>query len=81
MSSVLAKEFEFYVANQKELVGEYEGRVLGLKDGRVIGVYDTELEAVSHLGKSHELGTFLIQRVTEGDEAYTHTFHSRAVFS
>ena len=81
MSSSLAIEFQHYLANQNDMVEKYDGKVIGLKDGQVVGVYDSELEAVTDLGKTYELGTFLIQRVSEGDQAYTHTFHFRAVFS
>lgn len=81
MGSELTREFEFYLAHQKEMVEQYDGKVIALKDGRVLGVYDSELAAVTELQKSHELGTFLVQRVTHGDSEYTQTFYSpRAVF-
>ena len=81
MSSELTREFEFYLAHQEEMVEQYDGRVIALKGGRVLGVYDSELAAVTELQKSHALGTFLVQRVTPGDSAYTQTFYSpRAVF-
>ena len=81
MSSELTREFEFYLAHQEEMVEQYDGKVIALKGGRVLGVYDSELAAVTELQKSHELGTFLVQRVTPGDSEYTQTFYSpRAVF-
>ena len=33
-----------------------------------------------YLDNQDELGTFLIQECTEGDSAYTETFHSRVIF-
>ena len=42
--------------------------------------YDTYEEALFETSKVHELGTFLIQECTEGDSAYTQTFHSRVIF-
>jgi hypothetical protein len=81
MSNELKKEFEFYLANQEEMVKKYDGKVIVLKDGEVLGAYDSELAAVIETQKSHSLGTFLVQRVSEGDEAYTQTFHSRVGFS
>ena len=81
MSSELTREFEFYLAHQEEMVEQYDGKVIALKGGRVLGVYDSELAAVTELQKSHELGTFLVQRVTLGDSEYTQTCYSpRAVF-
>ena len=81
MSNELKKEFDFYLANQEEMVKKYDGKVIVLKDGEVLGAYDSELAAVIETQKDHSLGTFLVQRVSEGDEAYTETFHSRVVFS
>lgn len=37
--------------------------------------------AVSETKKAHELGTFLVQKVAPGTEAYTQTFHSRVAFT
>ena len=81
MTSPLAKEFDYYLANQDEIVQKYDGMVAVIKDLSVIGVYTTEMDAVAETQKTHELGTFLIQKVSEGTEAYTHTLHSGAVFS
>ena len=81
MTSPLAKEFNYYLAHQDEMVRKYNGKVVVIKDLSVIGVYPTKLDAVVETQKTHEIGTFLIQKVSEGSEAYTHTFHSRTVFS
>ena len=53
------------------------GRVIVLKNEEVLGAYENELDAVNVTRRRHELGTFLVQRVSAGDEAYTVTFHSR----
>ena len=76
MSVVLEKEFDFYLSHQDEFVEKYDGKVIVIKDGNVIGVHDSELTAVTEAGKYHELGTFLVQRVSEGDEAYTATIYA-----
>ena len=60
-------------ANQDEMVAKYDGKVIAIKDGEVLGVFEDYLAAVTEVRKSHELGTFLVQRVSEGDEAYTMT--------
>ena len=80
MSSPLQKEFEYYLAHQSELVEKYNGKYIVIKDCVVIGAYDDELTAVSETQKVHKLGTFLVQRVSPGDGAYTQTFHSRVAF-
>ena len=78
--TILEKEFKFYLDHQEELVNQYNGKIIVLKDGKVLGAYDSDLEALTVTKKDHEMGTFLIQKVSPGDEAYTLTFHSRAVF-
>ena len=76
----LKKEFQYYLDNQDELVKKYNHRFLVIKDCKVIGDYDTYEEALFETSKVHGLGTFLIQECTEGDSAYTQTFHSRVIF-
>ena len=81
MASALQPEFEFYLSNQDELVEEYDGKYIVIKNESVLGAYDDELTAISETQKAHELGTFLVQKVSTGDAEYSQTFHSRAVFS
>ena len=81
MSSSLEAEFKFYLSHQDEMVEKYDGKYIVIKEAEVLGVFDDELTAVTQTQKSHELGTFLVQKVSQGDSAYSQTFHSRAVFS
>ncbi len=81
MSSPLQREFEFYLSHQDELVEKYDGKYIVIKDGVVIGDYDDDLTAVTATQKLHELGTFLVQKVSEGDAEYSQIFHSRVGFS
>ena len=79
-STPLTEAFEYYLAHQAELLEKYAGKVIAIKDGQVFGPYDDELTAVRETQKLHKPGTFIVQRVTPGDAAYTQTFHSRAAF-
>lgn len=81
MSSPLKKEFEWFLKHQGELVEKYNGQVVVIKNREVIGVYKDEVSAVTETRKLHEIGTFLVQRVEPGKEAYTQTFHSRVAFA
>jgi len=81
MSSPLQKEFEYYLANQSEMVVKYNGKFIVIKDQKVIGDYDDELTAINETQKTHKIGTFLVQKVEPGTAAYTQTFHSRVAFS
>jgi outer membrane lipoprotein-sorting protein len=80
MINPLEKDFRFYIEHQDEMVEKYDGKTIVIKDGVVLGAYDSELAAVTETKLSHELGTFLVQRVSPGDAAYSQTFHSRVVF-
>ena len=81
MSVSLQREFEFYLANQDEMVKQYDGKVIVLKNDEVLGVYDSELSAFTEVVKQHERGTFMIQRVSEGNEAYTAIFSTPGILS
>lgn len=81
VSSPLAQEFKYYLANQQEFVKQYNGKFIVIKDQKVIGSYDDQISAINETQKSHKAGTFLVQKVAPGDTAYTQTFHSRvAIF-
>jgi len=78
---MLDKEFEYYISNQKELVTQYKGKFIVIKDCKVIGSYDSELVAIKETSKTHDLGTFLVQKCEPGSENYTQTFHSHFQFA
>lgn len=80
MPSELQDEFDFYRANQADLLKRFEGKVVVIKDGQIIGVFEDEATAIQIVQKDHKLGTFLVQRVTPGDSAYSQSFHSRVAF-
>lgn len=77
---MLKDEFKYYLENQSFFVEKYNGKVIVLKDKKLLGVYENEETALHETKKSHEIGTFLIQRCSEGTDAYTQTFHSRVAF-
>ena len=81
MSANLQKEFEYFLAHQQELARQYSGKILVIKDQTVIGVFDSELEAIQETSKTHELGTFLVQKCDSTEESHTQTFHSRVAFA
>ncbi len=77
MANTLSREFQFYIDHQDEMVAQFNGKTIAIKDQQVLGAFDSTIEAVRETQKEHALGTFLVQRVSPGPEAYTHTFHSR----
>lgn len=77
----LTSEFQYYLANQDEIVKKYDGQFVVIKNRSIIGAYNNEIQAVEESKKSHELGTFLVQHVSPGKDEYTEVFHSRVVFN
>lgn len=74
----LEREFHFYLAHQDELVQQYEGKFLVIVGTDVLGAYNDELEAVKDSEKTHEFGTFLIQKCEP--ELEIQAYHSRVRF-
>ena len=79
MKSPLKDEFDYYLANQDELVKKYRGKVVAIKNGKVLGAYSDEATAVAEVEKTEALGTFLVQRVEPGAEGHSQSFFHRVV--
>ena len=75
----LKEAFEYYLENQDAFVADHDGRYIVIHRRDLVGVYDDDFTAVMEGQKHHALGTFLVQKVTVGDAAYTITLHSREV--
>lgn len=79
MNGTMRKQFDYFLKHHTDLVERYNGRVVVIYDEQVDGDYETELEALNAAKAKHELGTFIVQKVSPGKEAYTQTFHSRVM--
>jgi hypothetical protein len=71
-----SEELDFFIANQEDLVRNYQGKILVLKGSKVIGVYPDPLSAYIETQKEHPVGSFMIQPCIPGPEAYTVTITS-----
>ena len=80
-NAMLEKEFKYYLDNQKELVKKYSGKFLVIIGEKVVGIYDSFEDALDDSQKKFELGKFLIQLCLPGEDSYTQTFHTRAIFA
>ncbi len=78
VTDALRREFQFYRDNQDEMVEKYDGKVVAIKGGVALGAYDSLGKALNETQKTHELGSFLIQKVSEGNKDYTITIRSPA---
>ena len=79
--TILDKEFKYYIANQNELVKKYDGRFLVIIGESVVADYESFEQALFTSQELYEMGTFLIQKCSEGNKDYTATFHSRVRFA
>ena len=79
---MLEKEFEYFKSHHDELYRQYPNKYLVIKKDKVIFTADTFEEALKlAVSGGHKVGEFLVQLCSEGDEAYTQTFHSRVIFA
>jgi len=79
---MLDKEFKYYLDHQDKLLKKYNNRFVVITGEKVVGDYDSfEQALLQSIEKKYELGTFLIQECTAGEDAYTQTFHSRVIFA
>lgn len=77
VTDALRKEFQFYLDNQDEIVEKYDGKVVAIKGSKILGAYNSAGEALNQTRKTHKLGSFLIQKVSDGNKDYTRTIRSR----
>lgn len=75
--SEVQKQFDYYLAHQDELVEKYDGKFVVIVGEQVAGAFDTESDALTFARSNYEPGSFVIQRVSPGEESYSQTFHSR----
>ena len=64
------RDYEWYLQHHEELEKQYIGRVVAISNEQVLGDFASEGEAVEAMLKTHEPGTFIIQRVREGNPPY-----------
>ncbi len=74
---MLEKEYEYYKKHKNELLTKYKDKFIVIVDEKIIGDYSSQEEALEGAVKEYELGTFLIQRVTDTDDETIQRFHSR----
>jgi hypothetical protein len=78
---MLEREFQYYLDHQKELLNQYEGRFLVVVGEKVVGNYTNHEDALLESAGKYPMGTFLIQKCTQGREDYSVTFHSRVALA
>jgi len=79
--ATLKENFEFFLSKKAELVGKYSGKYVVIADLHVVDAFDSEIKAVEEAQKRFPPGSYVVQLVSPGDEAYSQTYHSRVSFA
>lgn len=74
---MLEREYNYYLDNKEKLLKRYQNRVVVIKNEKILGDYDSKEKALKETAKKHELGTFLIQEISEEEINNVQRFHSR----
>jgi len=74
---MLEREYSFFEKNFDELKKIYLNKFIAIIGEKVEGAYPSQMEALAETLKTHKLGTFLIQEVSENRPDIIHRFTSR----
>jgi hypothetical protein len=75
-------DFKYFLDHHDELLKQHRNKFVVISDRHVRFADDTFERALKKaLDGGLEMGTFIVQECTEGNAAYTRTFHSRAIFA
>jgi hypothetical protein len=74
---MLEREYAFYQEHKENLKRDYLNKYIVIKDAKVLGAYDSKEMALSETIKTEEMGSFLVQKVSQDDEQLVQRFYSR----
>jgi len=77
IGTMLEKEYKFYKDNSLRIQSEYKDKFIIIIGEEIIGAFNTKKAALAKTLKSHKLGTFLMQYVSDDSAISTHRFYSR----
>jgi len=81
MDNNLALDFQYFKSHHDEIFRMYPDKFVIIKDRSIIMTGDSFEDAYTKaINSGLEVGSFLVQECTEGEGAFTQTFHSRVVF-
>lgn len=77
-----SKDFKWFVENHDSLYNLYPNKHIVIQEQNVIYAGDTFEDALNNaISRGLQLGSFIIQECTEGEDSYTQTFSSRVIFA
>ena len=77
----MQEQFDYYLKHKEEFLKKYEGKAIVLKDFEVVETNKSEWEAFKKASKKYKQGTFIVQKVLPGTEAYTVVISSNFVYA
>lgn len=75
-SDPLKKNLDWYIANQKELAAQFNGKVLLIVDQKLVKVFDDIGTAYAEALKIYTPGTFTLQPCSPDPDSYTLMLYS-----
>ena len=74
---MLEKEYQYFLRHKDTLLKEHEGKFIVIVGNDVVGSYSSREEALKEASSKHDIGTFLIQKVSRGEDDVIQRFSSR----
>ena len=74
---MLEKEYQYFLKHKDVLLKEHEGKFIVIIGNEVVGSYSSREEALKEASSKHDVGTFLIQKVSRGEDDVIQRFSSR----
>lgn len=72
----LKGNLDWYIANQRDLATEHNGKILLIVDQKLIAAFDTMQDAYLAALKSYAPGTFTLQPCSPDADSYTLTLYN-----
>ena len=77
---MLEKEYQYFLKHKDTLLKEYEGKFIIIIGNEVIGSHPSREKALKEASSKYDMGTFLIQKVSRGEDDVIQRFSSRVSF-
>jgi hypothetical protein len=74
---MLENEYKYFEEHYEDIKKKFLDKFIVIIGEKVIGAYESQKEALAETLKTHKLGTFLVQKVTEKPQDIIHRFTSR----
>ena len=74
---MLEKEYEYFLKKKDALLKEYEGKFVVIIGDKVVDSYSSREEALKKASSTHDIVTFLIQKISRGEDDVIQRFSSR----